>query len=127
MTLKSIHCILLENTSSRRLRNIMTTMTQTFWCLNKSGGGEINMKLYKFGVVLKKIKTICVPRFLRINDKETTEKNYVLLFSIDHARDSYWEAGKNSRIRMEVQGSLMQARSIEIHQVFAKNKGQILF
>ena len=34
--------------------------------------------------------------------------------------------GKNSRMRMEVQGRLMQARFIEIHQVFEK-KGWILF
>ena len=30
--------------------------------------------------------------------------------------------GKNSRMRMKVQGRLMQARFIEIHQVFAKKK-----
>ena len=30
--------------------------------------------------------------------------------------------GKNSHMRMEVQGRLMQARLIEIYQVFAKKK-----
>ena len=36
--------------------------------------------------------------------------------------------GKNSRMRMKVQGRLMQARFIEIHQVFAKKKeDRILF
>jgi hypothetical protein len=30
--------------------------------------------------------------------------------------------GKNSRMRMKVQGHFMQARFIEIHQVFAKKK-----
>ena len=34
----------------------------------------------------------------------------------------YWQARKNSRIRMKVQGRLMQARFIEIHLVFAKEK-----
>ena len=34
---------------------------------------------------------------------------------------------KNSRMRMKVQGRLMQARFIEIHQVFAKKKSLILF
>ena len=29
------------------------------------------------------------------------------------------QAGKNTRMRMRVQGSLMEARYIEIHQVFA--------
>ena len=32
----------------------------------------------------------------------------------------YWQAGKNSRMRIEVQGRLMQERFIEIRQVFAK-------
>ena len=35
----------------------------------------------------------------------------------------YWQAGKSSRMRMKVQGRLMQAHFIEIHQVFAKKKG----
>ena len=32
----------------------------------------------------------------------------------------YWQAEKNSRMRMKVQGRLMQASFIEIHQVFPK-------
>ena len=32
----------------------------------------------------------------------------------------YWQAGKNSRMRNKVQGHLMQASLIEIHQVFPK-------
>ena len=34
----------------------------------------------------------------------------------------YWEAGKNSRMHMKIQGRLMQACCIEIHQVFSKKK-----
>ena len=34
----------------------------------------------------------------------------------------YWQAGKNSRKRMRVQGCLMQARFIEIHQVLEKKR-----
>ena len=34
---------------------------------------------------------------------------------------------KNSRKRMKVQGRLMQVRFIEMHQMFAKKKGGILF
>ena len=34
----------------------------------------------------------------------------------------YWQAGKNARMRMRVQGRLMQARFIEIHQVVAKER-----
>ena len=34
----------------------------------------------------------------------------------------YWPAGKNSSMRMQVQGRLMKARFIEIHQVYAKKK-----
>ena len=34
----------------------------------------------------------------------------------------YWRTWKNSSMRMEVQGCLMQACLIEIHQVFAKRK-----
>ena len=37
----------------------------------------------------------------------------------------YWQAGKNSRMSMMVQGRLMQARFIEIHQVLAKNKNKV--
>ena len=50
--------------------------------------------------------------------REST-KHYLtqMLFAIDLR---YWHAGKNSRMRMKVQGSLMQARFIVIHQVFAK-------
>ena len=32
----------------------------------------------------------------------------------------YWQAGKNSHMRMKVQGRLMQVCFIEIHQVFEK-------
>ena len=32
----------------------------------------------------------------------------------------YWQAGKLSRMRMKVEGRLMQARFIKIHQVFSK-------
>ena len=35
---------------------------------------------------------------------------------------NYWQAGKNSRMRTKLQGRLMQARLIEINQVFAKKK-----
>ena len=38
----------------------------------------------------------------------------------------YWQAEKNPGIRMMVQGRLMQARFIEVHQVYAK-KRRILF
>ena len=34
----------------------------------------------------------------------------------------YWQAGKNSCMCMKVQGPLLQACFIEIHQVFAKKK-----
>ena len=34
----------------------------------------------------------------------------------------YWQAGKNSRICMKVQGYLMQVHFTEIHQVFGKKK-----
>ena len=33
---------------------------------------------------------------------------------------------KNSRLRMKVNGSLIQVRFIKIHQVFAKKKGRML-
>ena len=39
----------------------------------------------------------------------------------------YWQEGKISRMQIRVQGVLMQARFIEIHQVFAKKKGLLLF
>ena len=32
----------------------------------------------------------------------------------------YWQAGKISRMHMKVQGRLMQARFIKLHQVFAR-------
>ena len=37
----------------------------------------------------------------------------------------YWQAEKNSRMRMKLQGRLVQARFIEIHQVFAKKKSDL--
>ena len=37
------------------------------------------------------------------------------------------QAGKNSRIRIKIQGRLMQTRFIEIHQVFTKKKFGYIF
>ena len=34
----------------------------------------------------------------------------------------YWQAERNSRMRMMVQGRIMKVRFIEIHQVFTKKK-----
>ena len=39
----------------------------------------------------------------------------------------YWQAGKNSHMRMKVQDRLMKARFIEIHQVFSKKKSSNTF
>jgi len=38
----------------------------------------------------------------------------------------YWQAGRNSRMRMKVEGRLIQVRFLEIHQVFAE-KSRMLF
>ena len=37
----------------------------------------------------------------------------------------YWQTLKNSRMQMKVKGRLMQARFIEIHQVFVKKKKKV--
>ena len=39
----------------------------------------------------------------------------------------YWQKGRISRMRMKVQGRFMQARFIELHQVFPEKKKDRIF
>ena len=56
---------------------------------------------------------------------EKRTKHYLSLILLD-INWCNWQAGKNSRLRMKVQGLLIQARFIEIHQVFAKKSHAFL-
>ena len=53
------------------------------------------------------------------SDKSTKHYLTQMLLAINWC---YWQMGKNSQMRMKVQGHLMQAFFIEIHQVFEKDK-----
>ena len=50
-------------------------------------------------------------------DDSTKHYNTQMLLAMNWR---YWQAEKNLRMHIDVQGRLMQARFIEIHQVFAK-------
>ena len=70
-------------------------------------------------IVCIKCAALLIPSFsLQWNSDEST-KHYLtqMQFAINWR---YWQTERNSRARMKVQGRLMQARLIEIHQVFAK-------
>ena len=58
--------------------------------------------------------------FLHFIYNESTK--YYLIQMLLAVNWRYWQAGKNSRVCMKVQGRLMQARFIEICQVFAQKK-----
>ena len=63
---------------------------------------------------------IALPLSLKWKSNKST-KHYLteILVAINWC---YWQAGKNSHMHMKIQDRLIQARFIEIHQVFGKKK-----
>ena len=73
-------------------------------------------------IVCIKCAALLIPSFsLQWNSDESTKHSLTQMLLVINWR--YWKAGQNSRMGiMKVQGRLMQARFIEILQVFAKIK-----
>ena len=76
------------------------------------------------GVWVRPENQIFPPFSLQWKSDESTKHYLIKMLLAVNWR--YWQTGKNSRMRMKVQGRLMQARFIEIYQVFAK-KGRVRF
>ena len=70
-------------------------------------------------MVWNKFAAPVVPSFSSLWKSDGSSKLYLtqMLFAINWR---YWQAGKKSHMRITFQSCLMQARFIEIHQVFAK-------
>jgi hypothetical protein len=69
------------------------------------------------------LRLLAVPQTHEVIERKSEEstKHYLtqMLLAINWC---YWQVGKNSRMHMKIRGCLVQARFIEIHQVFAKKK-----
>ena len=61
-------------------------------------------------------------RYFPYNDNPTRAPNNTSLKYCLPSTDAFDRREKNSRMRMKVQGRIMQASFIDIHQVFAKQK-----
>ena len=85
---------------------------------SKMLANHISLVFRKKKVWIKYAATVAPSFSLQWKSNESTKhyRNQMLLA----INLRYWQEGNNSRKRMKVRGRLMQARFIEIHQVFAK-------